>query len=83
MSDNNSLSQEIAAQIQLGLMGTVGKLARQLRAIDRIAPRLKEGGIVRKLKVDRDRRRHSVGISTASRSIDAFGGLLYGAASVG
>ena len=82
MSDNNSLSQEIAAQIQLGLMGTVGKLARQLRAIDRIAPRLKEGGIVRKLKVDRDRRRHSVGISTASRSIDAFGGLLYGAASV-
>ena len=76
------LSQEITAQIQLGLMGTVGKLARQLRAIDRIAPRLKEGGLVRKLNVDRDDKRHTIGISTAARKIGAFGGLLYGAASV-
>src|SRR5262245_6480451 len=80
--EGSPLAQEITAQIQLGLMGTVGKLARQLRAIDRIAPRLKEGGIVRKVHVDRDQKRRSVGLSVAHRKINAFGGLLYGAASV-
>lgn len=86
MSDADDLKtplyQEIASQIQLGLMGTVGKLSRQLRAIDRIAPRLKEGGIVRKVPVDREVRRQSVGLSVAHRKIAAFGGLLYGAAAV-
>lgn len=76
------LYQEIASQIQLGLMGTVGKLSRQLRAIDRIAPQLKEGGIVRKVPVDREVKRQSVGLSVAHRKIGAFGGLLYGAAAV-
>ncbi len=86
MSDADDLKtplyQEIASQIQLGLMGTVGKLSRQLRAIDRIAPRLKEGGIVRKVPVDREIKRQSVGLSVAYRKIGAFGGLLYGAAAV-
>jgi hypothetical protein len=77
MSENNSLAQEITAQIQLGIYGTVGKLARQLRALDRIAPQLKEGGLVRKLDVDRDARRRSVGLAAAHRKIGAFGGLLY------
>lgn len=76
------LYQEIASQIQLGLLGTVGKLSRQLRSIDRIAPRLKDGGIVRKVKVNREVRRRSIGISVAHRRIGAFGGLLYGAAGV-
>ena len=59
--DNNPLAQEMAAQMQLGVFGTVGKLARQLRAIQRIAPQLKEGGLVRKLTVDRSIRRRAVG----------------------
>lgn len=84
MSDEEKtpLYQEIASQIQLGLMGTVGKLSRQLRSIDRIAPRLKEGGIVRKVPVDREVKRQTVGLSVAHRKIGAFGGLLYGAAAV-
>ena len=82
MSDGNPLAQEITAQIQLGLMGSIGKLGRQLRAIDRIAPQLKEGGVVRKVHVDRDRRRRSVGLSVEHRKINALGGLLYGAAAV-
>jgi hypothetical protein len=84
MSDEEKtpLYQEIASQIQLGLMGTVGKLTRQLRAIDRIAPRLKDGGLVRKITVDREKKRRSVGLSVAHRKIGAFGGLLYGAAAV-
>ena len=77
MSEHNPLAQEITAQIQLGLYGTVGKLARQLRSIDRIAPRLKDGGLVRSLELDRERRRVAVGIAVAHRKISAFGGLLY------
>lgn len=77
-----SLAQEITAQIQLGLAGTVGKLSRQLRAIDRIAPKLKEGGIVRKVTVDREIPRNAFGISEAHRSVKAFGGLLYAVGAV-
>lgn len=77
MKENTPLAQEITAQIQLGLFGTVGKLARQLRAIDKISPLLKDGGIVRKLQVDRDKKRVSMGLSVAHRKISAFGGLLY------
>jgi len=78
VSEHNPLAQEMTAQIQLGLFGTVGKLARQLRAIDRIAPRLKEGGLVRKLEIDRNIKRRAVGIAAAHRKIHAFSGLLYG-----
>lgn len=83
MSEHNPLAQEITAEIQLGLPGTVGTLARQLRAIDRIAPQLKAGGIVRRLAVDRERSRRAVGVAVAHRKISAFGGLLYGAAALG
>lgn len=80
MNTQNPIAQEITAQIQLGLFGTVGKLASQLRAIDRIAPRLKEGGLVRELQVNRDLPRRGVGITVAQRNIHAFGGLLYAVA---
>ena len=76
-SEINPLAQEMAAQMHLGVYGTVGKLARQLRAIQRIAPKLKEGGLVRKLSIDRQVRRRAVGIAAASQSINAFGGRLY------
>ena len=80
--EHTPLAQELTAQMQLGLMGTVGKLSRQLRAIDRIAPRLKGGGVVRKITVNRDQKRRSVGVAEASRSLQAFGGVLYAVAAV-
>jgi hypothetical protein len=76
-SDNNSLAQEIAAQMQLGVFGTVGKLAKQLRTIQRIAPQLKDGGLIRKLNVDRQSPRRALGIAAASQNLNAFGGRLY------
>jgi hypothetical protein len=76
-AESNPLAREMAAQMQLGVYGTVGKLARQLRAIQRIAPRLKDGGLVRKLSINREPRRRAVGIAAASHSIGAFGGRLY------
>jgi hypothetical protein len=77
MTEETRLTQEIAAQIQMGIFGTVSKLARQLRAISKIAPRLKDGGLVRRLTIDRERRRRAVGLAAAHRKISAFGGLLY------
>jgi hypothetical protein len=78
MTEHNPLAQEMTAQLQLGMFGTVGKLARQLRAVDRIAPKLKAGGMVRPINIVMDRLRRVVGISAASRNIQAFSGLLYG-----
>jgi hypothetical protein len=76
-SDHNPLAQELTAQIQVGLFGTVGRLAKQLRVVDRVAPALREAGLVRPLSIDRTHRRRAVGFSAAHRSISAFGGLLY------
>jgi hypothetical protein len=76
-SDNNPLAQEIAAQMQLGVYGTVGKLARQLRSIQKIAPQLKEGGLVRRISIERETPRRAIGIAAAHRSLSAFGGRLY------
>ena len=73
----NPIAQELTAQIQVGLYGTVGHLARQLRLIDKIAPRLKENGIIRQLNVDRLRRRRAAGFAATHTSTEAFGGLLF------
>jgi hypothetical protein len=71
------LAQELTAQIQVGLFGTVGQLARQLRAVDRVAPQLRAAGLVRPLAIDRNVRRRAAGFAAVHRSIHAFGGLLY------
>lgn len=71
------LAQEMAAQIQVGLFGTVGQLAKQLRAVDRIAPALRQAGVVRPVAVDRNVRRRAAGFAASYQSIPAFGGLLY------
>lgn len=76
-TEESPLAQEMAAQMQLGVFATAGKLARQLRAIQRIAPQLKEGGLVRKLAVSRDAKRRAVGVAATWQSVAAFGGRLY------
>jgi len=76
-SGQSPLAQELTAQIQVGLFGTAGQLARQLRAVDRIAPALREAGLVRPLSIDRSLRRRASGFAAVHRSIHAFGGLLY------
>ena len=76
--EHNPLAQEMTAQLQLGLYGTVGSLAQQLRSLDALAPKLVGGGLVRPLAIDQDRQRDAIGISAASKSIKAFAGLLFG-----
>jgi len=76
------LAQSIAAAMQLRLPGTAGRVAHKMRYIDEIAPRFRAGGLVRDVPQARFERLWAVGIATASNSIPAFGGVLYGAAAL-
>ncbi|HBY97760.1 MAG TPA: hypothetical protein DEP84_28100 [Chloroflexi bacterium] len=76
------LSKTIAAIMQLRLPGTVGKIASKMRYVDEIAPRLREGGLIRAIPELHLDRAHAVAISTKSNSLPAFGGVLYGAAAL-
>jgi hypothetical protein len=86
MKDENtssvSLSQSIAAAMQLRLPGTAGRIARKMRYIDEVAPRFNIGGLVRNIPETRIEQLWTVGIGAASNSIPAFGGVLYGAAAL-
>ncbi len=77
-----TLSQSIAAAMQLRLPGTAGRVARNMRYIDEIAPRFRSGGLVRDIPQTRFERLWTVGVACASNSIPAFGGVLYGAAAL-
>ena len=72
--ESNPLAQEMAAQMQLGVFGTVGKLARQLRAIQRIAPQLHKTVTCPEATGDRSLKRRAVGLAAAHQSIAAFAG---------
>ena len=76
-SGQSPLAQELTAQIQVGLFGTVGQLSKQLRTVDRIAPALRKAGLVRPLNIDRSIRRRAAGFAAVHRHIHAFGALLY------
>ncbi len=77
-----SLAQSIAAAMQLRLPGTAGRVGRKMRYIDEVAPRLREGGLIRDIPSTPFDQLWTVGIATASKSIPAFGGVLYGAAAL-
>jgi len=76
------ISQSIVANVQLGLPSTVSKLSNKMRFIDKIAPILKEGGVIRNLDIIKPITIHSSGISACNRTTNAFGGILYVAGAV-
>ena len=77
-----SLAQSMAAKIQLGMRNTAGKLSNKMRYIDKIAPKLVGGGMVRTCHKINQLTINATGIATGHRTIDSFGGILYGAAAV-
>ncbi len=79
---NTTLSQSIVANIQLGLPATVSKLSAKMRFIDKIAPALKEGGVIRNIVVINPFTIHASGIACSNRTSNAFGGILYVAGAV-
>ena len=76
------MSRALTAAMSLRLPGTVGKIANKMRYIDQKGPLFIEGGIIRKIEVQRPDRIHAVGICSQSRSMPALGGVLYGAAAL-
>ena len=76
------LSKEIVANMTLRLPGTVGKIASKMRYVDRRAPELVRGGIIRTIPDATFEQVRGVGISCVSKSLEAFGGILYGAAAL-
>lgn len=71
------ISQSIVANVQLGLPATVSKLSSKMRFIDKIAPLLKEQGVIRTLDLIQPITINCAGISTSHRTTNAFGGVLY------
>jgi len=71
------ISQSIVANVQLGLPATVSKLSSKMRFIDKIAPLLKEQGVIRTIDLIQPITINCSGISTSHRTTNAFGGVLY------
>jgi hypothetical protein len=65
------------ANVQLGLPATVSKLSSKMRFIDKIAPMLKEQGVIRTLDLIQPITIKCSGIATSHRTTNAFGGILY------
>lgn len=76
------LVNEIAATMSLRLPGTVGKMANKMRYIDAKAPRFLQGQVIRPIPQGRFDQVRAVGIASVSNYIQAFGGILYGAAAL-
>lgn len=79
---NTTISQSIVANIQLGLPATVSKLSAKMRFIDKIAPALKDGGVIRNIDIINPININASGIACSNRTSTAFGGILYVAGAV-
>jgi hypothetical protein len=80
--NSTPLSQSIVANIQLGLPATVSRLSSKMRFIDKIAPALKESGVVRNIELIAPLTIKASGIAATNRTSNAFGGMLYVAGAV-
>jgi len=76
------LSKEIAAAMSLRMPGTVGKIAHKMRYIEAKASKFAHGGAIRSIPSLQFDRVRSVGISSVSNWLPAFGGVLYGVAAL-
>lgn len=80
--NSTPISQSIVANIQLGLPATVSRLSSKMRFIDKIAPALKDSGVVRNIELTTPLTIKASGIAATNRTSDAFGGMLYVAGAV-
>jgi hypothetical protein len=79
---DTAIANSLVAKIQLGLPGTVTKLSSKMRFIDHMAPKLRGSGVIRTLEKKSPLTIRVSGIATASKTIPAFGGILYSAGAV-
>jgi len=75
-----SLAQRLAVQMQVHLPGTVGRLLKQIRDLEQIAPIFVRTGLVRPIERPAPLTVQAAGIATRAVSGRVTGGFLYAAA---
>lgn len=81
-TSSRSLAQTLAIQSQIHLPGTVGRILKQIRDIERVAPLFVEAGLVRSIDRPNPLNVRVAGIATQSTTTKTIGGFLYAAAAV-
>ena len=79
---SRSLSQTLAVQSQLHLPGTVGRLLKQIRDLEQIAPLFVKAGLVRSVDRPNPLNVRACGIATRGTTAKTIGGFLYASAAV-
>ena len=77
---SRSLAQSLAVQTQVHLAGTVGRLLKQIRDLERVAPLFIEARLVRAVDRPNPLTVNVAGISTRQATRRVAGGFLYAAA---
>lgn len=77
---NRTLAQTLAVQSQVHLPGTVGRLLKQIRDLERVAPLFVKAGLVRAVERPNPINVRASGIATHAAITKTIGGFLYGAA---
>lgn len=80
MKTNRTLAQTLAVQSQVHLPGTVGRLLKQIRDLERVAPLFVKSGLVRAVARPNPLDIRASGIATHAATTRTIGGFLYGAA---
>ncbi|MGK3990744.1 hypothetical protein WME99_47300 [Sorangium sp. So ce136] len=80
MKTNRTLAQTLAVQSQVHLPGTVGRLLKQIRDLERVAPLFVKAGLVRAVERPNPISTRTSGIATHASTTKTIGGFLYGAA---
>ena len=79
---SRSLVQSLAVQTQVHLAGTVGRMLKQIRDLEKAAPLFVEAGLVRSVDRPNPLTLNVAGISTKAVTRRVAGGFLYAAAGV-
>ncbi|MGT2430344.1 hypothetical protein ACU4HD_19515 [Cupriavidus basilensis] len=79
-TNNRTLAQTLAVQSQVHLPGTVGRLLKQIRDLERVAPLFVKAGLVRAVERPNPINARASGIATRASTTKTIGGFLYGAA---
>jgi hypothetical protein len=79
-TSNRSLAQTLAVQSQVHLPGTVGRLLKQIRDLERVGPLFVKAGLVRAVERPNPINIRASGIATHSSTAKTIGGFLYGSA---
>jgi hypothetical protein len=79
-TNSRSLTQTLAVQSQVHLPGTVGRLLKQIRDLERVAPLFAKTGLVRAVWRPNPINARASGIATYASTTKTIGGFLYGSA---